>query len=96
MVLYFTALCAALGEDEARGRQALRQAQGAAPDYFFPNQLECVPALETALCLEPRDWKAAYGLGKKVAALLRQNSDANFVREQVRKEFAGTATLRAA
>jgi tetratricopeptide (TPR) repeat protein len=63
MVLYFAAWCADLAGDEARAREMLRQARGASPDYFFPNQLECVPALEAALRLEPRDWKAAYGLG---------------------------------
>ncbi|HLI04528.1 MAG TPA: hypothetical protein VKU93_09675, partial [Terracidiphilus sp.] len=37
---------------------------------------------------------AAHGLGKKIAALVRGNSDANFIREQVKQAFAGTAALR--
>ena len=38
-------------------------------------------------------WAAA-SLGKKIAALVKGNSDANFIREEMKKEFAGTATLR--
>ena len=53
-----------------------------------PSRMNVGQILETHL-----GW-AAYGLGKKIAALLRQNSDVNFIREHMRKEFAGTATLR--
>jgi DNA-directed RNA polymerase subunit beta len=53
-----------------------------------PSRMNVGQILETHL-----GWAAA-SLGKKIAALIKQNSDANFVREQVRKEFAGTATLR--
>jgi len=53
-----------------------------------PSRMNVGQILETHL-----GW-AAHGLGKKIAALLKQNSDVNFIREQIRKEFAGTATLR--
>ncbi|WP_058188773.1 DNA-directed RNA polymerase subunit beta [Terracidiphilus gabretensis] len=53
-----------------------------------PSRMNVGQILETHL-----GWAAA-GLGKKIAALLKQNSDANFIREEVKKEFAGTATLR--
>ena len=53
-----------------------------------PSRMNVGQILETHL-----GWAAA-GLGKKVAALLKQNSDVNFIREEVKKEFAGTATLR--
>src|ERR1700761_177469 len=53
-----------------------------------PSRMNVGQILETHL-----GW-AAYGLGKKIAALVKQNSDTTFIREQLRKEFAGTATLR--
>jgi DNA-directed RNA polymerase subunit beta len=53
-----------------------------------PSRMNVGQILETHL-----GW-AAHGLGEKIAALVKQNSDANFIREEVRKEFAGTATLR--
>ncbi|HVZ82966.1 MAG TPA: hypothetical protein VG893_04770, partial [Terracidiphilus sp.] len=53
-----------------------------------PSRMNVGQILETHL-----GWAAA-GLGKKVAALLKGNSDANFIREEVKKEFAGTAALR--
>ncbi len=53
-----------------------------------PSRMNVGQILETHL-----GWAAA-GLGKKIAALVKQNSDANFIREEVKKEFAGTATLR--
>jgi DNA-directed RNA polymerase subunit beta len=53
-----------------------------------PSRMNVGQILETHL-----GW-AASTLGKKIAALIKQNSDVTFVREQLRKEFAGTATLR--
>src|SRR5579859_4608528 len=53
-----------------------------------PSRMNVGQILETHL-----GW-AASSLGKKIAGLIKQNSDVNFVREQLRKEFAGTATLR--
>jgi DNA-directed RNA polymerase subunit beta len=37
---------------------------------------------------------AAHALGEKIAALVEANTEANYVRELVKKEFAGTAALR--
>ena len=53
-----------------------------------PSRMNVGQILETHL-----GW-AAHGLGQKIAAVIRSNSDANFVREQVKTEFAGTAALR--
>src|SRR5581483_7324966 len=53
-----------------------------------PSRMNVGQILETHL-----GW-AAHGLGEKIAALVKGNSDANFIREEVKKEFAGTATLR--
>ena len=52
-----------------------------------PSRMNVGQILETHL-----GWAAAE-LGRKMAALLQQNSDANFIREQVKKNFAGTAAL---
>ncbi|HWA94167.1 MAG TPA: DNA-directed RNA polymerase subunit beta [Terracidiphilus sp.] len=52
-----------------------------------PSRMNVGQILETHL-----GWAAA-DLGKKIAALVKQNGDANFIREAVKKEFAGTATL---
>ena len=53
-----------------------------------PSRMNVGQVLETHL-----GW-AAHELGLKVAALVQANSDANYVREVMKKEFAGTATLR--
>jgi DNA-directed RNA polymerase subunit beta len=53
-----------------------------------PSRMNVGQILETHL-----GWAAA-GLGKKIAALVKGNSDASFIREEVKKEFAGTAALR--
>ncbi len=53
-----------------------------------PSRMNVGQILETHL-----GW-AAHELGKKIAELVRANSDAAYVRAMVKKEFAGTATLR--
>ncbi len=53
-----------------------------------PSRMNVGQILETHL-----GW-AAHVLGEKIAALVKANSEANYVRELVKKEFAGTATLR--
>jgi DNA-directed RNA polymerase subunit beta len=53
-----------------------------------PSRMNVGQILETHL-----GWAAAE-LGKKVSELVAANSDVNFVREAMRKEFAGTACLR--
>ncbi|MGA3035243.1 MAG: DNA-directed RNA polymerase subunit beta [Terracidiphilus sp.] len=53
-----------------------------------PSRMNVGQILETHL-----GW-AAHGLGRKIGALVKANSDANYIREVMKKEFAGTATLR--
>jgi DNA-directed RNA polymerase subunit beta len=53
-----------------------------------PSRMNVGQILETHL-----GW-AAHALGKKIADLIKANTDANYTRELFKKEFAGTATLR--
>jgi DNA-directed RNA polymerase subunit beta len=53
-----------------------------------PSRMNVGQILETHL-----GW-AAHVLGKKIADLIRANTDANYTRELMKKEFAGTAALR--
>ena len=53
-----------------------------------PSRMNVGQILETHL-----GW-AAHALGAKIAALIKLNCDADAARELVKKEFAGTATLR--
>jgi DNA-directed RNA polymerase subunit beta len=53
-----------------------------------PSRMNVGQVLETHL-----GW-AAHVLGQKIDALIEANSEAHYVRELMRKEFAGTATLR--
>ncbi len=53
-----------------------------------PSRMNVGQILETHL-----GW-AAYGLGKKIAQFVKENSDVQATRELMKKEFAGTATLR--
>jgi DNA-directed RNA polymerase subunit beta len=53
-----------------------------------PSRMNVGQILETHL-----GW-AAHALGSKIAAMVKQYSDVNATRELLRKEFAGTATLR--
>jgi len=53
-----------------------------------PSRMNVGQILETHL-----GW-AAHALGKKIADLIRANTDAGYTREVMKKEFAGTATLR--
>jgi DNA-directed RNA polymerase subunit beta len=53
-----------------------------------PSRMNVGQILETHL-----GW-AAHVLGERIAAMVTANSEANYVRELVKKEFAGTATLR--
>ena len=63
MVVYYAAWFRDLAGDEPGARTILAETADLSPDFFFPNQVECVPSLESALRLNPSDWKAAYGLG---------------------------------
>jgi DNA-directed RNA polymerase subunit beta len=53
-----------------------------------PSRMNVGQILETHL-----GW-AAHALGKKIADLIKANTDAEYTRELFKKEFAGTATLR--
>ncbi|MGA9783988.1 MAG: DNA-directed RNA polymerase subunit beta, partial [Terracidiphilus sp.] len=53
-----------------------------------PSRMNVGQILETHL-----GW-AAHGLGKQVAQLVREHNDVTATREFIRKQFAGTATLR--
>ncbi len=53
-----------------------------------PSRMNVGQVLETHL-----GW-AAHELGKKIAALIQGNTDVAYTRELMKKEFAGTATLR--
>jgi DNA-directed RNA polymerase subunit beta len=53
-----------------------------------PSRMNVGQVLETHL-----GW-AAHELGQKIAALVKANTDAAYTRELMKKEFAGTATLR--
>jgi DNA-directed RNA polymerase subunit beta len=53
-----------------------------------PSRMNVGQILETHL-----GW-AAHALGAKIAALIKENNDAAYTRELMKKEFAGTATLR--
>jgi tetratricopeptide (TPR) repeat protein len=61
MVRYYLAWCLVmLGREEA-AKEVLETA--VAPDYCFPNRLESVLALQTAMALNPQDAHAPYFLG---------------------------------
>jgi len=53
-----------------------------------PSRMNVGQILETHL-----GW-ASHDLGKKIAGLIKNNTDAAYVRELMKKEFAGTAVLR--
>ncbi len=61
--LYICAeVCAQYG-DPTRAVDFARQAAARPPDYCFPHRLESVPALQTAMRLNPIDARAPYYLG---------------------------------
>ena len=47
----------------SRAAEAFRAAASVSPDGPFPNRLECVPALQCAMQLNPADARAPYHLG---------------------------------
>lgn len=67
MVLYYLGWCQQEFDGSERVKpRAVRTFQKAAalpPDYCFPNRLECIAALETAMRLNPEDARAPYYLG---------------------------------
>jgi DNA-directed RNA polymerase subunit beta len=64
------------------------------PVEIVLNPLGVPSRMNVGQVLETHFGWAAHELGLKVAALVQANSDANYVREVMKKEFAGTATLR--
>ncbi len=63
MVKYYLGWYWVLAGDEAQAREAFQSAAGLPPDFCFPNRLECVPALQAAMRLNPLDARAPYYLG---------------------------------
>ncbi len=49
--------------EQAQAQLAFARAAALPPDYVFPNRLECVPALESAMQQDPSDRRAPYYLG---------------------------------
>ena len=63
MVFYYQGWIRFQAGDKAGARAALTSARLAAPDYCFPNAVECVPALEAAMQHDSTDPHAPYYLG---------------------------------
>ena len=63
MVKYFQGWCYCLSDDDFRARACFELAAQLPRDYCFPNPIECVAALETAMRANPSDAHAPYYLG---------------------------------
>lgn len=63
MVRYFIGYCWLQRGDLNGARGAFEQAAQLSPDYCFPQQLESVVALKSAMQVNPRDMRAPYYLG---------------------------------
>ncbi len=63
IALYFMGWFAWKNNDMAGAKTYFDQAAQANPDYCFPHEIETVPALQTALKVNPNDAKAYYYLG---------------------------------
>lgn len=63
MVAYYRGWVALQDGEEARAEEHFERASRLPPDHCFPNRIECVPALRTALELRPHDPRAPYYLG---------------------------------
>ncbi len=63
MVKYFQAWVHSQKGDLGAAKTTLAEATAMSPDYCFPNQIECVPALENAIRHNPQDSFAPYYLG---------------------------------
>jgi len=60
---YMRGWCLFQDGDPAAADAAFAQASALSPDYCFPNQIECVPALQLAMQRDPTDARAPYYLG---------------------------------
>ena len=63
MAMYYLGWCFDQRGADASAISAFDCAAQMPPDYCFPNRIECVAALETALRLNPSDARAPYYLG---------------------------------
>ena len=63
MVKYYLAWCYSQNGDEECALSAFQQGASMSPDFCFPNRIECVAALETAMRANPSDARAPYYLG---------------------------------
>ncbi len=63
MAMYYLAWCYEQQGDDASAISAFDDAAEMPPDYCFPNRIECIAALETAMRLNPEDARAPYYLG---------------------------------
>lgn len=63
MVMYYLGWCCDQHGEAELALSAFREAAHMPPDYCFPNRLECIAALETAMRLNPDDARAPYYLG---------------------------------
>ncbi len=60
---YFASWALLQAGKEAEALAQFKSASDLPPDYCFPNHLECVPALQAAMRLNPQDARASYYLG---------------------------------
>jgi tetratricopeptide (TPR) repeat protein len=63
MASYYLGWCLLQDGDDEGAMLTFRQASMATMDYCFPNQIECVPALQMAVMSNPQDANAYYYLG---------------------------------
>lgn len=63
MAMYYLAWCYEQQGDDESAISAFDDAAEMPPDYCFPNRIECIAALETAMRLNPDDARAPYYLG---------------------------------
>ena len=63
MALYYRGWCCDLNGEAELALSAFADAARMPPDYCFPNRLECIAALTTAMRLKPGDARAPHYLG---------------------------------
>ena len=63
MIFYYLGWVQAEAGNVDAARAAFAYAKAMPPDYCFPNEVECVAALETAIAHDPTDARAPYYLG---------------------------------
>lgn len=73
LILYALATFRAKKNDPDGAERAWIKAAGASPDYCFPNRLEEIAVLESAIAARPNDARAPYYLGNLFYARRRHN-----------------------